>query len=73
MAHWNAEIIMPVGAVKGMAFSGEKTAPWNADQGKDIIRQRAGSAHVPGGKFDHDVGVPGWSCQQVALTGRHLG
>jgi hypothetical protein len=73
MAHREAEIIMPVGAVEGMTFRGEETAPWDADQREDIIRQRAGSAHVPGGKFDSDVEVTGWGCQQAALAGRYLG
>ena len=73
MAHRDAEIIMPVGAVEGMSFRGEETASWDANQGEDIIRQGAGSAHIPGWKFDRDVKVAGWSRQQAALAGRYLG
>ena len=73
MAHREAEIVMPVGAMEGMPFGCEETAPWDAHQWNDIIRQGAGSAHVPGGEFIHDVVVAGRSGQQNTLPGGDLG
>jgi len=67
MTHREAEIVMPVGAMEGVSFGCEETAPWDSHQWNDIIRQGAGSAHVPGGKFIHDVVVAGRGGQQNTL------
>ena len=60
VAHRDAEVIVPVGAVEGMAFFGEETAPGYA--GQDIIVNAGGQvglAHVFGGHFDYDVEIAG--------------
>src|SRR5664280_73335 len=73
MAHREAEIVVPVGAMEGVAFGCEETAPWDSHQWNDIIRQGAGSAHVPGGEFIHDVVVACRGRQQNNLPGGDLG
>ena len=59
--------------MEGMTFGGEETAPWDAHQWDDIIRQGAGGAHVPGGKFIVDIEIAGWCGQQNTLPGRDVG
>ena len=73
VTHRVAKIIVPVRTMESMSFIGKETCPWNAHQGDDIVRQWAGGAHVPGGKFNHDVEVTDRGGQQSALTGRDLG
>ena len=73
VTHREAEIVVPVGTMEGVANSGKETAPRHTHQWNDIIRQRAGGAHVPGGKFIHDDVVAGWCGQQNTLSGRDLG
>ena len=73
MAHRVAKIVVPVRTMESMAFIGKETGPRNTHQGNDIIRQGAGGAHVPGGKFNHDVEVTDRGGQQSTLTGGDLG
>lgn len=73
MTHRETEIVVPVGTMEGMPFISKETAPWDTHQWNDIICQGAGGAHVPGGKFIHDVVVASWGGQQNTLPGGDLG
>lgn len=52
----DTKIIVPVGAMEGMTFAGEETAP--GDAGQDILVVAGGTVggtHAAGGELDHDV------------------
>ena len=73
VAHRNTEIIVPVGAMEGMALVGKETGPWHTHQRDDIICEGAGGAHIPGREFDLDVELSGRCVVQTGHAGGDTG